>query len=414
VQPWAESNTNSKIAALLSHEAADFYGIAARVPFDIPESFDEATDRANFFMAYQRAWRDGCEGLGDPDIAIDCRRDGLVAALRYRLSSGYQRSDPGDGARDRFSSALTKGWLTRWPSGVAIPTADILDHDPLSDARYNSGTMDNEEGLRQLIAMAGPKVLHFDEKYEPLYERPPLTIWKVAAPFSGLPPVEPSWMNKVIAGLGEFLAATDIERLDEALRNSAVGETVVDVPCVLKPSEEWEVLALRFICEQTDEMQFKLTGRLQMSASNHIEGVVNRVRFDSAAPGGLALEDVLLEPAEAGWRVSFALRDKASGLAARAGDGSAIRRITISWTDDLLEQNGTATFTTADDFALLTAAIDELAEETRAGRSDALGRAPFRRVAVLRPIFDDLGIEPMDWCCLDSDHLPPPVLITDQ
>jgi hypothetical protein len=33
-----------------------------------------------------------------------------------------------------------------------------------------------------------------------------------------------------------------------------------------------------------------------------------------------------------------------------------------------------------------------------------------RRVAVLRPIFADLGLTPMEWCCLDAEHLPPPRL----
>jgi len=52
-------------------------------------------------------------------------------------------------------------------------------------------------------------------------------------------------------------------------------------------------------------------------------------------------------------------------------------------------------------------AIKRLAADSRAGRSDALDAKPFRRVALLRPIFADLGLGPMDWCCLDSDHLPP-------
>ena len=65
--------------------------------------------------------------------------------------------------------------------------------------------------------------------------------------------------------------------------------------------------------------------------------------------------------------------------------------------------------TVAGDFAHLAAAVDRLAAATAAGESDALAALPFRRVAVLRPLFADLGLEPVDWCCLDSAHLPPAV-----
>ena len=59
--PWAESNNNVRIAALLRAEAESFYGIPAQVPFDIPEQFDEATDRSNLFAAYQLAWHFSCD-----------------------------------------------------------------------------------------------------------------------------------------------------------------------------------------------------------------------------------------------------------------------------------------------------------------------------------------------------------------
>lgn len=419
VQPWAESNNNPKIAALLLQEAEYFYGIDARVPFDIPESFDEATDRANYFLAYQLAWSEGCDASGDRDAAIACRRDGLVTALRYRLTGRYQLSDSGDGARPRFSAAVTRGWRARWPGGIEIPTADLPDLDPLEEAGYGTGTLDNEEGLKQLIAMASPELVEFEELYEPLYERPVAMTWKVAAPFSGLPPVEPSWMNRVIAGLGDFLAAADIARLDHHLRVSDAVDRAVDVPCDYRASyqENGLTLTLAFACAPTDAVQFTLAGRLRADGVGGVSGKVSRVRADSAAPGGLMVEQATAERVGDVWHIEFALRDTASGLGARAGDGNAIRRINLSWASEhatRTEGAGTAIVTMADDFTRIVAAIDAMAAETRAGRSDALGNAPFRRVAVLRPIFRSLDIAPMTWCCLDAAHLPPPVLITDQ
>ena len=162
-QPWAESNTNIGIAALLRAEAENFYGFSAQVPFDIPEAFDESTDRANFFAAYQLAWREACEAAGDRAAAIACRRDGLVAALRYRLTSGYQLADPGDGARNRFSAAVIAGWRARWPAGVSIPTADLLDRDPLAEAGYRAERVSVDEDLIRRVAAASPDLVYFDE-----------------------------------------------------------------------------------------------------------------------------------------------------------------------------------------------------------------------------------------------------------
>ncbi len=416
VQPWAESNNNPKIAALLLQEADSFYGIDARVPFDIPESFDEATDRANYFSAYQLAWREGCAASGDRDAAIQCRRDGLVTALRYRLTGGYQLSDPGDGARSGFSSSLTRGWLARWPGGIEIPTADILDHDPLDDAGYGTGRLNEEDGLKQLIAMASPDLIRFDEIYEPLYERAAAVKWKVAAPFSGLPPVEPSWINKVIAGLGGFLAAADIEKLDRHLRAADAADLVVEVPCEMKSSGGGQAVTLTFSCAPDEAVQFALAGILRAERDGTVQGMISRLRPDSAAPGGFAFEDATVERVGDEWRVEFGLRDTASGLQARSGTGNAIRRVRLSWTSNQpgsAAGTGTAIVAMANDFARLVAAINELAAEAREGRSDALDEAPFRRVAVLHPIFRDLSIAPMAWCCLEAEHLPAPVLVTE-
>ncbi len=74
---------------------------------------------------------------------------------------------------------------------------------------------------------------------------------------------------------------------------------------------------------------------------------------------------------------------------------------------------GTATLDIATDFQVLEAALDAIATETRAGKSDALADAPFRRAALLRPLFDRLGMAPRAWCCLDGDGPPPPRLVSE-
>ena len=395
-RPWAESNTNIKVAALLRHTSERFYGIDATVPFDIPESFDESTNRANYFVAYQAAWQQACEASED---AVGCRRDGLVAALRYRLTSGYQLAEAGDGARDRFAASVVAGWQARFPAGAALASADLADYDPFAEAGYGTGRVDGEMDLAELRALVTPALLQFDDTYEPLYERRPESVWGVPASFAGMPSVEPFWVSQTIAGLGNFMALVDIQRLDARLRDGATVVREVVTPCAVRADGD----EFGFTCEPFADGSLVLRGRLRGDGS----GSVARLRSDSAAPAGLAVEDRNLRRDGENWRATFALRDTVSGLGARSAGGDAWLSVSLSWN---ITGEGAATVAIADDFATLKAAIEGLAARSRAGDSDALGNAPFRRVAILRPLFADLGIEVADWCCLDADHLPPAAL----
>jgi len=397
-RPWAESNTNIKVAALLRSKAERFYGIDATVPFDIPESFDEATDRANWLGAYQAVWQQACEASGDAAAAVVCRRDGLVAALRYRLTGGYQLGETGDGARSRFAAAVMAGWQARFPDGLAIAGAGLADYDPFAEAGYGSGRMDGEEGLAELASLVTPALLLFDDIYEPLYERAPVAVWSVAKPFAGMPAVEPHWLSKTIAGLGDFLALADIQRLDARLREGARPAREATTACEVRAESDGSEFG--FTCAPFGDGGLVLRGRLRSNGS----GSVARLRSDSAAPGGLVVEDGSLRRDGEDWQASFALRDSVTSLGARSAAGDAWLSVSLIWSAD---GEGTATVVLADDFAALTAAVSALAERTLAGESDALGNAPFRRVAVLQPLFADLGIDVATWCCLGASHLPP-------
>jgi len=409
--PWAESNNNAQIAALLNMESDSFYGIPAQVPFDIPELFDEATDRTNFFSAYQLVWQEGCEAVGDFERAVQCRRDGLITALRYRLTSRYQVTDAGDGARDRFADALMEGWRARWPRGVSLLSANLLDHDPFGQPGYGIGWVGLEDGMMDLASLETDELVQFDAEHEPLFERPPLGVWQVAKPFAGLSPVEPSWVGQAIGGLSDFLAAVDVERLSDHLAASPVSEHDLHFTCEVTPNAAAETVDIRFNCDGRLGERAHLKGLLRGGEGTALEGVLSRLHYETAAPAGLVIRDGSLDRTEAGWRAQFALRDSVSGLDARMGDGRYVRGLTLEWPADTEQSvDASLTVTVLDDFAPVIAAIDDLAVATLAGESDALAYAPFRRVAVLRPIFDQLGMAPLDWCCLDADHLPAPVL----
>lgn len=299
-----------------------------------------------------------------------------------------------------------RGWRARWPDGVAVLDSDIADFDPLARAGYGAGRSALETGLVERIDWTPPPALHFNGALEPLHERPPRAVWRVPRPFAGTVAVEPSWIDAVVAGLGDFLAPVDIARLDAHLAGAAAGVRRYAAACRVTAAAD----AVDFRCTGAPG-GLKLAGRADIAADGAAGGIIGRVRAGSAAPGGLELTDGALRREGGGWRLGFALRDTVTGLGARLANGSAVRRVDIAWPDGARE--ATATVTVADDFARLAAAVDRLAAATAAGESDALAALPFRRVAVLRPLFADLGLDPVDWCCLDSAHLPPAVHADD-
>jgi len=57
----------------------------------------------------------------------------------------------------------------------------------------------------------------------------------------------------------------------------------------------------------------------------------------------------------------------------------------------------------AEDFAPVEAALRALQEQG----SDALSARPLRRAAVMPALLEQLGAEPIAWCCLDDAGMPP-------
>lgn len=413
--PWAESNSSANVVTLLKAEADNFYGMPAQVPFDIPELFDEATDRSNFFSAYQRAWQEGCEAPDDFEASVACRRDGLLSTLRYRLTSRYQLTDSGDGARDRFADTVVRNWLTLWPRGVAIGSADLLDHDPFGQPGVAIGSVGETFTHAELTAMVSDEMVQFNDEHEPLIAPEPKATWVVARPFAGMKPVEPSFVGQSIAGLGDFLAAVDIERLTEHLAASPAPVRELEFACeIVSIDDGADTTNVWFQCEGKLGERAPLKGQLRIGWNGAIEGVLSRLHPEAAMPAGLVVDEGSIEQTADLWRARFTLRDQITGLGARMGDGNGVRELVLEWpANDLVPDQtlpATMTVKVADDFAPVVAAVDDLAAATLAGESDALAYAPYRRVAVLRPIFDALGMAPMEWCCLDADHLPAPVL----
>ena len=59
------------------------------------------------------------------------------------------------------------------------------------------------------------------------------------------------------------------------------------------------------------------------------------------------------------------------------------------------------------DFAIVRAAVDQLAGEAMKGKFDGFSAKPFRRAVLMSALSERLGIPGRDWCCTDDQDMPP-------
>ena len=181
-QVWDETNANPNIAQRLARERTDFEGFPIRIGVDVPNSLDDATDRANLLPAYGLLWRNGCDG------DRRCRARALEAALQYRLTNQRTFGIKSKHFQDEFLSVFEKNWQRHWPNGLKIPSNDIPNRDPLQFT-------DSE------------RLAHVPARFEALLPRSHKEIWQ--------------WETdrfRLIKGIGEFFSRGDIQRLAQKLK----------------------------------------------------------------------------------------------------------------------------------------------------------------------------------------------------
>jgi hypothetical protein len=401
-QVWDETNANPRVAAMLMAQKPVFYGIPVARGVDVPNALDDATERANFFSVYQQLWREGCEDRRDRRKSTRCRAALLQALLQYRLSGERGFDETAPVYRKDLLALLDQTVRERWPGGLAIPNPDIPNRDPLLRAA------DDPEPV------GGMMPIHVPARFDPLLPREPLEIW----------PADPAdYANRTIVGLSQFVAAEDVQRLDHHL--FAMGSRPA------RPRRTWSgncrlifsqpssgIRRLEFRCPETDESSsaLRLTGRIDFSGRNEATGTVTRL----GVPGmGRDIGDLELhaERTEArGGQSALAARVLQDGRHARLINGNAIEHISFRWRDTPsaarrpdrppVELKGEVTVSTLDDFAPVSAALAQLAEDEDAG-GDLFAAKPFRRAAALPVLFARLGMPDGGWCCIDDQRMAP-------
>ena len=389
-QVWDETNANPRVAALLAAQRKDFYGIAVDRGVDVPNAIDNAKLRANRFAVDQLLWDEGCGGNDEP--AIRCRAALFTAVLQYRLSGQQQFDRAAASYRDEAAARLTSVSRQRWPGGLAIGDPDLPNRDPLSAAGPRSNA---------IAARDWATLVNVTAAFDPLRLRPPLEIWRVA---------EENDVARLIAGLAEFIAEPDVERLDrELFSRAAAGGAAPRTyrgTCRVKPS---------IVAQRSQRIEFHCTpspagsnrglameGRLLLTGGAPVGGTIDRLEIDGA-PSLRDLDLIVRRVAARGAQRLAVLAPTRGGLHARGADGNALERIELAWG----RAEGTASLVVLDDFAPARKAITALARDSLDGRFEGFAGAAFRRARLMPALFSGLGGPADAWCCLEVSGLPP-------
>jgi mono/diheme cytochrome c family protein len=376
---WDESNANPQVAALLLASGRRFYGIPVERGVDVPYAIDNASERANGFALTQLLWQEGC---GGNDVTGHRCRAGLFAAtLRHALAGGQSWTADAD-FEQAVAAPLRAEARRRWPGGLAIGNPDIANRNPL-------------QGMRHWPADSAARVAfsHVAAPFDPLLPRPSREVWRADAPDA---------LRKLVAGLSEFVAATDRARLDAALARPATVPVVrVTAPCRFAASKAASRASLRCVAPGGTLLE----GTLAWQAGRLVDGDLTRLTLAD----GTALNAVRLRPAGRATPAVTKLQPLVDGRAARTAAGNAIAVIEVRRPAG--NDHGEVMIEVRQDFAIVQQAVDRLVSGPQAAALFA--PAPFPREPLFAALFGELGMAGArggTGCCQAARALPPPQL----
>jgi hypothetical protein len=385
---WDETNANPAVAKLLAAERRHFYDIPVDRGVDVPNAIDDAKLRANRFAVHQLLWKEGCGG--NSGAAVNCRAGLFEAMLRYRLSGRPMLDRASYGGR--VVAPLLATAHRRWPGGLAIGNPDIPNRNPVPA----SMSLPSALGLRESRALA-----NIAAAFDPLLPRPPLEVWRVD---------DDDDVDRLVTGLSDFLAASDIEALDKALLERAktrrAARRTYRASCNVEPAgAERGRQRVEFHCTpvSTPDRAFVVEGRLFVGNNQIVGGAIDRLEIDGLPPSRDLDLDVRRSDLRRGAGVTAATPMRGR-LRARAPDGNALDRIEFRWDS---RGGGAATLVVVDDFASARNAIDELANADLTGKFDGFDAVAFRRARLVPALLQRLGAKPEAWCCIDAAGMRP-------
>ncbi len=403
---WSETNADPRVAGLLEAEQRDYYGIHVSLGIDTPAAIDAATDRANLIPLTMFLWNQGCEQSGAGDTARRCRALAIGMALQYRLTGSLWFADDTKSDWRLFAGMMASAVERHWPGGLLVSSPDIPNRVPMTGQRSAqiSGTPPPALGTADQTMQQR----HIPAAFEPLQPRPPLeTVSATTA------------AKRLVLGLADALAASDMERLDIALRNGGSNsgtERIYGSHCVLKPrvrpNGEYRVSLHCPLPPEKEDDAFSLKGRVYFKGENLIRGAIKSVTTaDGTDAAGLNIIAAAFEERSGNRQLRLSLAR--SNMQARLADGNAITELRIDWPFaangrdiPLLEalEPVAAEMRVSQDMAKLRDALDTLLKKQN-GNNGLFHAGPFQRRQLLGSLYPLLGTVLAD-CCPDDAELP--------
>jgi hypothetical protein len=415
---WAETNVNPRVAARLRERSTSFYGLPVDQPIDVANAIDDATDRANLFAVTQLLWRKGCESNAGRSAGTQCRANVFILVLQYLLTGGrYFDVNPLRYGKD-FLPALAKSWKQTWPAGIQVANPDLPNRNPLIEVAASSEYPEVPEELRGRHRLSTADLVRFADvssAFDPLTPRPPLETWRSVE----------KGLGRFVDGLSQFLAPQDIQRLDARLFEAGLKSKerrTFNTPCQFrKESGEASMALVKFRCGDAmgprSPGSLFMRGRLWIKGNGSFSGAIESLALDAADElRDLAISSGAYERDGAEGVIRLNVVQEASGLHARRRDGNAIESVRLSARQFARsmrvpssgEFSGTGTVSALEDFAPVAEAIGAIARATEKDEHDAFSVKPFRRAVVMKALFEQLGVQLSDWCCVDDTNMPLP------
>ncbi len=357
---WSESNANPAIAARMAGLGATFHGAPVAQGIDGLDDFDRSTDRANRIAVINLLWDQGC-GTG-PDGAA-CRAMLFKAALRYRLTGARAEWQPA--VADATALRLHRRLGELWPGGLAIPSPDLPNRDPLPALA---------------TAQHAADILETTGAMNPETRRGNLLLWTSAAD-------APDTLGALARDVAESFAASDIAWLDARLAAASSATQVSHrAPCRLtRVPAGMDRTEFRVRCGGGDD-GIGIAGHVVADRQSVSDGRIDEISVGRdgtirrlAVAGGTIAHDGDATV------IGVVPRESGAGLSARLPSGGRIAGLRF----DFREGGDSVEMEISDDMPVLDAAIDRLV----AADAEALGPGPLRRRALLAALAQTLAIQ---------------------
>ncbi len=352
--PWSETNFNVDVAAgIVSSLPREYASLADVLTLDAG-MIDVLVERANYLLAAQLVWREGCP-------SARCRAAMLRAILQLRLSGNLSFDWRQAQFREDYEAALTANWKRGWPSGLALASHRIPDADPFS-ADDRSAEQD------------------------PLFERPAYATWRG---------VDPVLSRGVIFRLADFFTLGDIRALDRRLieldRDKPGPVRRLQAACRQESASDNSSL---IICAGPGAEQLRLRIEIELAGGKAIAARVHGLRIPGD-PNIWQPDTAMLETSASG--ITARLTRHSSGLSQRLSSGNRIAALRLNWEKPGSLQQVLAEVEIRQDFAPLDTALERMLANQGPNHDAGLGAEPLRREQIVPALRRELGLPALAW-----------------